>query len=69
MLAAFEIDFPVMLLMPAANVARRQPAVAVATARLSLRFQQTPVRRKFRDLVERRRLFETLDWREWTIIF
>src|SRR5207302_11207323 len=58
----------VVLFVPAANVPRRKPAIIIASAGSLFRLEQTPLWTPLRDLIERRRLLETLDRREWAII-
>src|SRR5437762_1486624 len=58
-----------MLFVPAANVARCQPAVIVPSAGFFLRFEQAADRSPLCDLIKSRRLLETLNRREWTITF
>src|SRR5262249_22010107 len=68
-LAAFEIDFAVMLFVSAADVARSHSAVIVAATGFFLRLEQALRRSPLCDFVEGRRLFKTLDRRERAITF
>src|SRR5581483_9102838 len=69
MLAALEINLAVMLFVSAADMTRGQPAVVIAAPGFFLWFEQAPMRTGFRNLIEGRRLLETLNGRERTITF
>src|SRR5581483_3471004 len=58
-LASFEINLAVFLLVTAANVARGKPAVAVATAAFFLRLNKTPFRSPLCDFIKSWQRLET----------
>src|SRR6266513_4616254 len=58
-LASPKINLAIFLFVPAANVTRCKPAVAVATAALLLRFNKTLFRPPLCDFIERGQRLET----------
>jgi hypothetical protein len=66
-LATFEINLAIFLLMAAANVPRGQPAVIVPASAPFLDFGQAFVRTRLRDLVEGRVRLETQSRGKWAI--
>ena len=66
MLAAFEIHLAILLLVPATDVTRSQPAIVVPAAAAFFDFGQRLVRLRLRDLLESRKLLETQRRGEWT---
>src|SRR6185369_11651611 len=64
MLAPFEIDLAIFLLVTATDVARRQSSVVIPSSGPPLNFRQPLMRLRFRDFDESRRRLEPKDWRE-----
>jgi hypothetical protein len=69
MLTPFEIDFPILMFVTAADMSRRYPTVVVATTALLLRLKKALFRAPLRNRIESRQRFEPLSRREWAKFF
>src|SRR5947207_13711020 len=69
MLAPFEIDLAILLLMTAADVARCEPSKAIASAGFLFRLDETFCRSPLRDFPETRKRFEAQRRRKRAKIF
>src|SRR4051812_44277885 len=69
MFASSEINLPILLLVAAADVARRQPAIVVPAAASLFYFNETLMRLRFRDFGESRKRLEPERRSKWTKTF